>query len=346
MSFSIQNHDAMTIRGYAATAAAETLQPFEYDPGELRSDEVEIDVDYCGICHSDLSMVDNAWLMSAYPFVPGHEVSGTVAAVGDAVTHLDVGDKVGLGWYARSCGTCGQCLSGNQNLCPDAAGLIVGRHGGFAEKVRAQATWCVPLPDGVDPVTAGPLFCGGITVFNPIVQLGVLPTDRVGVVGIGGLGHLALQFLRAWGCEVTAFSSSPSKEADARGLGAHHFVASGDRSALDAVAGRFDVILVTVNVALDWEAYVAALRPRGRLHLVGAAPEVGSAVFPLIAGQKSISGSPLGSPATTATMLDFAARHGVAPHTEVFPMSQVNEAMRKLRTDHPAHRLVLKSDFS
>ena len=333
------------IRAFAAQEKGAPLTPFEYEPPELSPGQVDIDVRYCGICHSDLSMIDDEWGISAYPLVAGHEVTGTVAAVGEGVTHLRQGQPVGLGWYAGSCMHCRECLSGDHNLCTTAEATIVARHGGFATRVRGQAAWVTPLPEGIDPRTAGPLFCGGITVFNPIVQNGIRPTDRVGVVGIGGLGHMALRFLRAWGCEVTAFSTSPDKEADARQLGAHHFVATREPKGLAAIAGTLDMILVTVNVPLDWDAYIAALRPRGRLHIVGAAPEVTATVFPLLAGQKSIGGSPVGSPATVAKMVDFAVRHGVAPVTEHFPLSKINDALERLRSGKARYRLVVENDL-
>lgn len=234
-------------------------------------------------------------------------------------------------------------MSGSHNLCLTAEGTIVGRYGGFADKVRAHQAWVAPLPEAIDPATAGPLFCGGITVFNPIVQFDIKPTDRVGVIGIGGLGHMALRFLHAWGCDVTAFSTTPDKEAEARELGANHFINSRDPEALKAAENSFDLILSTVNANLDWAAYIAMLRPKGRLHLVGVVPDpVGSLAFPLILSQKSISGSPLGSPATVTKMLDFAARQGVEPMTELFSFDQVNEAMDKLRNGKPRYRIVLK----
>jgi len=335
----------MIIKAYAAQKDGGILEPFEYDPGDLKADEVEIDISFCGICHSDLSMLNNDWQMTQYPFVPGHEIVGKIATVGDRVTHLKVGQTVGLGWFSKSCMTCKECMSGNHNLCPTAEGVIVGRHGGFANKVRAHQGWIIPLPEGINLKSAGPLFCGGITVFNPIIQNNIQPTDRIGVVGIGGLGHLALSFLRAWGCEVTAFSTSPEKEAEARELGAHRFVNTHDPDALAKLANSFDMILVAVNVELDWDGYINALRPKGKLHIVGAAPSVSATVFPLIIGEKSIGGSPLGSPATIATMLDFAARHGIEPVTETFPMSKVNDALEKLRTGKPRFRLVLENDL-
>ncbi|NET39459.1 MAG: NAD(P)-dependent alcohol dehydrogenase [Cyanothece sp. SIO1E1] len=331
------------IHAYAAHEPGGELKPFEYDPGPLGDEDVEIDVEYCGICHSDLSMLNNDWGMTQYPFVPGHEVVGTVGKLGSRVTTLKVGQQVGLGWYSRSCMHCEWCMSGHHNLCLTAEGTIVGRPGGFADKVRAHQGWVVPLPAGVNPAVAGPLFCGGITVFNPIVQFDVKPTDRVGVIGIGGLGHMALRFLQAWGCDVTAFSTSPDKEAEARSFGANHFVNSRDPEALKAIANSLDLILSTVNADLDWNAYIAALRPQGRLHLVGVVPNpLATQVFPLIAGQKSISGSPLGSPVTVAQMLDFANRHEIEPMTETFAFDQVNAAMEKLHSGKPRYRLVLK----
>jgi uncharacterized zinc-type alcohol dehydrogenase-like protein len=330
------------IRAYAAEKPGGELKPFEYDPGPFGPEIVEIDVEFCGLCHSDLSMLDNDWGMTQYPFVPGHEVVGRVAATGSGVKTLQVGQRVGLGWYSHSCMTCEWCMSGNHNLCLTAEGTIVGRYGGFADKVRAHQEWVSPLPEALNPATVGPLFCGGITVFNPIVQFDVKPTDRVGIIGIGGLGHMALRFLHAWGCDVTAFSTSPDKEAEARELGANHFVNSRDPEALKAVVNSFDLILSTVNVALDWDAYIAALRPKGRLHLVGAVLKpLSFALFPAILGQKTVSGSPLGSPTTVARMLDFAARHSIEPIVETFPFDRVNEAFDKLRNGQPRYRLVL-----
>ena len=331
------------IKAYAAHEPGGELKPFEYDPGALKAQDVEINVEYCGICHSDLSMLNNDWGMTQYPFVPGHEVVGTISAIGETVKTLKVGQRVGLGWFSRSCMDCEWCMSGDHNLCLTAEGTIVGRPGGFADKVRAHHSWVFPLPEQVNPAVVGPLFCGGATVFNPIVQFNIQPTDRVGVIGIGGLGHMALGFLRAWGCDVTAFSTTPDKEAEARELGANHFINSCDPEALKAVENTFDLIISTINADLDWNVYVAALRPKGRLHFVGVTPSpVSSAVFPLILGQKTLSGSLIGSPVTITKMLDFAARHNVEPITETFPFEQVNEAMEKLRNGKPRYRLVLK----
>jgi uncharacterized zinc-type alcohol dehydrogenase-like protein len=289
-------------------------------------------------------MLDNEWGMTSYPFVPGHEVVGTVAQVGEMVENLQVGQTVGIGWHSGYCMTCSSCMSGDHNLCAGAEGSIIGRHGGFADKIRADAASVVALPDGVDRESAGPLFCGGITVFNPIIQFGIKSTDRVGVIGIGGLGHLAIKFLSAWGCEVTAFTSSDSKKKEALQMGAHHVINSGSKDELKAAAFSFDYLISTVNVKLDWNAYVGTLKPRGRLHFVGATLEpLDLTVFPLIGAQRSVSGSPVGSPATIAMMLDFAARHNIKPTIETWPMAQANEAIEHLRSGKARYRVVLNN---
>lgn len=335
-----------SIKSWAAQSAGAALEPYEYDPGPLAADDVEVAVDYCGVCHSDLSMIDNEWGLSSYPLVPGHEVVGRVTALGSQAKGLAVGQVVGVGWTSGSCMHCALCLSGNQHLCPQVQGTIVGRHGGFAERVRAHWAWTIPVPEGVRPEVAGPLYCGGITVFSPLLEFGISPTDRVGVIGIGGLGHMALRFLKAYGCEVTAFTSTPAKEEEARAFGAHHVAGSRDSAELAGLAGKFDLILVTVNASLDWDAIIAAVSPRGRLHVVGAVLEpIPVQAFSLIMGRKQLSGSPTGSPTQIAKMLDFSARHGIEPMVEQFPMSRVNEALDHLRAGKARYRIVLKNDL-
>jgi len=331
------------IRAYAAAKSGGPLQPFDYDPGPLGPEQVEVAVEHCGICHSDLSMLDNEWGRTAYPFVPGHEIVGTVAALGSQARGLTVGQRVGIGWFIGSCMHCRACIGGDQHLCQETQETIVGHHGGFADRVRAHWAWAFPLPEGLDATSAGPLFCGGITVFSPILLNGIRPLDRVGVVGIGGLGHLALKFLRAWGCEVTAFTSSASKHEEALRLGAHHAVASTDKAALKALRRSLDFIIVTVNVPLDWNAYVAALKPRGKLHFVGAVLQPLSVpVFSLMA-PKTITGSGTGSPTQIAQMLEFCARHRIAPQVEYFPMSGMNDALEHLRAGKARYRIVLRA---
>ncbi|ACT58866.1 NADPH-dependent aldehyde reductase Ahr [Hirschia baltica] len=332
------------IKAYAAFEAKGELKPFEYDSGVLGRDEVEIDVHYCGICHSDLSMIDNDWGFSDYPLVPGHEVVGVIAAVGEDVKSFSIGQNVGLGWHSGYCNECKQCGAGDQNLCEKVQPTIAGHYGGFADKVRAQAQSVVAIPEGIDLETAGPMFCGGVTVFNPLVQYDIPPTSKVAVIGIGGLGHLALQFLNAWGCEVTAFTSSESKIEEAKKLGAHHTLNSRDKAEIKSAKGRFDVIISTVNVALNWNLYLSTLAPKGRLHFAGATLEpLDINVFALMEQQKSVSSSSVGSPQTIATMLEFAKRHDIKPQIEMFRMDQVNEAMDRLKSGDVHYRVVLSN---
>ena len=278
------------------------------------------------------------------PIVAGHEVVGKVAAVGEHVKNVSIGDAVGLGWHSDYCQTCVSCHSGDENLCQQATPTIMS-HGGFADKVRANESAVVALPNNINYESAGPLFCGGITVFNPLVQFDVKPTDKVAVIGIGGLGHIALKFLNAWGCEVTAFTSSEAKAKEAIDLGAHHTLNSRDSSDITAAANQFDFIISTVNVKLDWNLYLSTLKPKGRLHFVGATLEpIDIGAFSLIGGQKQISGSPVGSPATIAQMLDFAVQHKIEPQVETFKMSEINQAIKHLESGEARYRIVLKKD--
>jgi uncharacterized zinc-type alcohol dehydrogenase-like protein len=315
------------------------------DLGPLGDDEVEVAVEHCGLCHSDLSVLENAWGTSQYPAILGHEVVGRVTAAGANAKGIEVGQRAGVGWMSGSCMHCRQCLAGNQHLCPQRQLTIVGHRGGFASHVRAHWAWVLPLPHGLAWAETGPLLCAGVTVFAPLQQF-ARPMDRVGIVGIGGLGHLAVKFAAAWGCEVTAFTSNESKFAEARGFGAHHVVSSTDPVAIGKLAGTIDLLLSTVNAPLDWGALIATLAPQGRLHMVGAVLEpLHIAAFSLIGQQRSVSGSMTGPPMAIATMLDFAARHRIAPQTEHYPMSRINEATARLESGRARYRIVLDADF-
>jgi uncharacterized zinc-type alcohol dehydrogenase-like protein len=330
------------IQGLAVYAAGAELLPYRYDPGKLGAHEVEIAITHCGICHSDLHLISNDWGISQYPFIPGHEVVGTVAAVGADVRSLQEGQRVGLGWQSNSCGECEWCTQGLENLCPAAEGTCVHRNGGYAESVRANVRFVIPIPAGLDSERAAPLLCGGITVYNPLRTHGINPSSRVGVIGIGGLGHMAIQFARVFGAEVTAFSTSASKEDEARALGAHRFVNSRESKALKEVAGSLDFILSTVNADQEWGTYIQALRPTGTLCFVGVPPSpVAVHAFPLISGLRSITGNPTGSPYRLKEMLEVAARHGVQAQTERFPMARANEAIEKVKKNKVRYRAVL-----
>jgi alcohol/geraniol dehydrogenase (NADP+) len=330
------------IHGLGVHAAGAQLLPYKYDPGTLGAFEVEIKISHCGVCFSDIHLIDNDWGVSKYPFVPGHEIVGTVLAVGSAVKNRAVGDRVGVGWQADSCGFCEWCRQGDEHLCAKSQSTCVGRNGGFADKVRVNSRFAIPVPAALDSEHAAPLMCGGVTVYSPIRNYGVRPSSRVGIIGIGGLGHLGIQFAKAFGAEVTAFSTSKDKEAEARSLGAHQFVNTRDAGALKRVAGSFDLLLSTVSADQDWQAYVAALRPKGTLCIVGAPPSpIQVQGFPLISGQKAVSGSPTGSPRDLYEMLDVAARHGVKAVTERFAMAKANDAVAKVKKSQVRYRAVL-----
>ncbi len=330
------------IQGLAAHAAGSELLPLKYDPGKLGAHEVEISITHCGVCHSDLHLIANDWGISQYPFIPGHEIIGTVAALGSEVRSLELGQRVGLGWQSNSCGQCEWCMSGQENLCASSEGTCVHRHGGYADRVRANARFVVPIPDALPSEQTAPLLGGGITVYNPMRIYGVNPSSRVGVVGIGGLGHLAIQFARVFGAHVTAFSTNIAKEEEARTLGAHAFVNSLESKAMKEVAGSLDFLLTTVNADQDWGAYLQALRPNGALWFVGVPPSpVCVHAFPLVSGQRTIGGSPVGSPVRLREMLDVAARHGVKAITERFPMDKANEAIDKVKKGKVRYRAVL-----
>lgn len=330
------------IHGLAAHAAGAELLNFKYDPGALRAQEVEIRISHCGVCHSDLHLISNDWGISKFPFIPGHEIVGKISAVGVGVKNLEVGQRVGVGWQSNSCGLCEWCTRGMENLCPQSEATCVQRHGGYAEAVRVNARFAIPIPDALASESAAPLLCGGVTVYNPLRSNGVNPTSRVGIVGIGGLGHMALQFARVFGAEVTAFSTSEAKEKEARELGAQHFVNTRESKMMREVAGKFDFILTTINADQDWNSYIAALRPTGTLCFVGVPPSAVSVqAFPLISGIRTITGSPIGSPHMLREMLDVAARHGVKAQTEVFPMAKVNEAIDKVKKNKVRYRAVL-----
>jgi uncharacterized zinc-type alcohol dehydrogenase-like protein len=331
-----------SIHGLAAHAAGAQLLPYKYDAGELGENEVEIKISHCGICLSDVHLINNDWGMSKYPFIPGHEIVGTVAAVGGAVRDRQVGERVGVGWQADSCGICEYCRQGDEHLCAQSQPTCVGRNGGYADAIRVNSRFAIPVPEQLESENVAPLLCAGITVYTPLRNHGVRPSSRVGVIGIGGLGHLGLQFARAFGAEVTAFSTSKDKEEEAKSMGAHHFVNTRDTATLKKMTGEFDLLLSTVSADQDWQAYINALRPKGTLCVVGVPPSpLQIQAFSLIGGQKNLSGSPIGSPRDLHEMLDVAARHSVKAITERFPMAKANDAVDKVKKNQVRYRAVL-----
>ncbi|MEM7038077.1 MAG: NAD(P)-dependent alcohol dehydrogenase [Bacteroidota bacterium] len=333
----------MEVKAFAAMEARAALVPYTYEaptPGPL---EVLLEVSHCGICHSDVHMVDNDWRISRFPLVPGHEVVGTIVAKGDAVDGLDIGQRVGVGWQSGSCMDCEWCADGQENLCATSTGTCVGRHGGFGTHMLTDSRFALPIPEGLASDIAAPLLCGGITVYSPLRRYGVGAGSRVGVVGIGGLGHLAVQFAHKMGAEVTAFTSSPDKQALARNLGANHVVNSRDPQAIKAARATLDLIVVSATAKLDWRVYVKALRPNGKVCFVaGSAGNLDIPAGMLIDGQKSVSGSVIGDPGRIREMLAFAAEHGVGAQIEVMPAAEVNTAMDRVRNNQARFRMVLE----
>jgi len=249
---------------------------------------------------------------------------------------------VGIGWQADSCGICEWCRQGDEHLCAKAQPTCIGRNGGYADAIRVNSRFAIPVPEGMESENVAPLLCGGITVYSPLRNWLARPSSRVGVVGIGGLGHLGLQFARAFGCEVTAFSTSKDKEAEARTLGAHNFVNTRENGEIKKAVGSLDLILCTVSADQDFQTFVSLLRPKGTLVVLGASPSpMQISAFSLIGGQKAIAGSPSGSPRDLHEMLDVSARHGVKAITEKFAMKDANKAVEKVKKNQVRYRAVL-----
>ena len=331
---------------YAALQPKEKLQVWQYEPAPLKDSEIEVRVTHNGLCHTDIHMRDNDWGVSEFPLVAGHEVVGEVTEIGKAVTNLKPGDRVGLGWIENSCRVCYHCLQGEENVCKQGfTGLIVGNHGGFADKVRATADFAYKIPDALDSAAAAPLLCAGITVYTPLRTHIKYPGMKVGIVGIGGLGHLAIKFARAMGAEVTVLSSHANKEAEAKEFGAHHFYQWGSSEAEKDLTGSLDLLLSTSSAELDWDLAFNLLGNNGTLCFLGIPiSSINVPLIPLIFGQKSVVGSVVGGRRYMQEMLDLAAVNQIKPMIETIPLSQVNEAMDKVLAGKARYRIVLLSD--
>lgn len=334
------------IKGYACKEKGGQLDPFEYDPGELAANEVEVAVEFCGICHSDIAMIDNDWGSASYPFIPGHEAIGKIVAVGAQVDQSRIGQRVGVGWQSGSCNHCKNCGVGKESLClnqGEVSQTIVGRNGAWADRVRSQSQWAVPIPDQLDSSLAGPLMCAGTTVWSPIRHHGVKPGMNTAVLGVGGLGHLAVQFLAKMGTQVTGLSTTRSKEESTRDLGATDFIATKESAdALEKAAGKFDVIVSTVAANVPWADYLNALAPEGTLIICGI-PNAALEVMPmlLVGGEKRLVGGRAGSPSDTQAMLAFCATHDIAPMCEQFSMTDINQAVQHVRDGKARYRAVV-----
>lgn len=330
-----------TFRGLSAATPGAALQWREFEPPALRPHDVEIEVTHCGICHSDLHLIDDDWGISRFPLVPGHEVVGVVRDVGPAVDFLSVGQTVGVGWQSGACLHCDSCVSGHENHCARSEATCAGRPGGFADRLRTDGRFAFAIPDGADPASTAPLLCGGATVYSPLARFARAGAE-VAVIGLGGLGHLAVRFAAAMGCRVTVLSSSSSKRADALDLGARDLASSTDAHELDAQRGRFDLIVSTVFSSLDWPRVVATLRPGGRLVLVGAPARPLAIPAAALLSDRWVGGSVIAGRSGIRDMLRFADAAGVGAVVESFAMDDANDALARLRAGDVRYRAVLR----
>ena len=339
------------VHGHAAKIKGATLEPFSYMPPKLRDHEVRVSVTHCGVCYSDVQAIDDYYRITTYPFVPGHEIVGDVTEVGPAATGLRLGDRVAIGWQARSCGRCEWCLKGEEQLCLDVDNNGVWfppPNGGFSTSVVVDSRFAYPLPDTMPSQDAAVLMCAGVTVFSPLRTYSAGPSTKVGIMGIGGLGHLAIQFAHALGCEVTVFSSSPEKHDEAYDFGADHFVLLGDQGSMKEKSLNLDLLLYTGHARTNWTYLLEKdiLRRNGRIVMMGFSDvPVEFVPIDLVVYQLSITGSFIGSPRVMREMLSFAQAKGIRPRVELMPMAQANEALQRVRENQARYRIVLTNDL-
>ncbi|MEP7126272.1 MAG: NAD(P)-dependent alcohol dehydrogenase [Byssovorax sp.] len=337
-------------KGYAAFDSSAPLRPFSFERRELRPSDVLIRIDYCGVCHSDLHQVRNEWKGSTYPMVPGHEIVGHVERVGSAVKKLAVGDLAGVGCMVDACRTCEACTKGLEQYCEgrtvftynskDNDGATT--QGGYSTQIVVDEAFALRVAKGQPLAGVAPLLCAGITMYSPIRHWGIGKSHRVAVVGLGGLGHMAVKLAAAFGSEVTLLSSSPSKKADAARLGAHDFIVTSEKGALDAVKGRFDFILDTVSAPHDLSLYAGLLKTDGVMILVGIPDQ--PAKLPagaLIGRRRSIAGSMIGGIAETQEMLDFCAEKGIVADVETIPIQDIDKAYDRMLKGDVRYRFVI-----
>jgi uncharacterized zinc-type alcohol dehydrogenase-like protein len=339
----------MRVRAYAAPAAAAPLEPTEIERRPVGPDDVLIAIEYAGICHSDIHTVRGEWGPQPYPLTPGHEIVGLVTEVGGAVTTHQVGDRVGVGCMVDSCGSCANCTRGEQQFCLQGAVFTYGfedrdgtiTQGGYSTHVVVDAGFVLSVPEGIEPAQAAPLLCAGVTTYNPLKHWGAGPGTKVAVVGLGGLGHMAVKIAHAMGAEVTVLSQSLKKQEDGLRLGADHYYATSDPDTFTELRGRFDIIINTVSADLDANAYIGLLDLYGAMVHVGVAPGPMSVNGGLLSGHKSVTGSMIGGIAVTQEMLDFCAEHHIGADVEIISANQVNDAYARVLASDVRYRFVI-----
>lgn len=343
---------SLNIRGYAAQSADSALAAHQFVRRDPRADDVVIDILYCGVCHSDLHQTRNDWGIGVFPMVPGHEIIGKVVSVGADVRKFKVGDMVGVGCMVDSCQHCCSCEQGLEQYCKEGNTPTYNgkdRHdgqatyGGYSDKIVVSDKFVLSIPEKLDAKSAAPLLCAGITTYSPLRHWNVQAGSKVAVVGLGGLGHMALKLAKGMGADVTLFTRSKGKEEEARRLGADHVVLSSDQAQMDAVEGRFDLIIDTVPTQHDLNPYTATLNLDGTLVLVGliGTMEPAPSSAPLIMGRKSIAGSLIGGIAETQEMLDFCAEKGITSDVEMIDIQYINEAYERMLKSDVKYRFVI-----
>lgn len=340
----------LTVNAYAAPSATGDLVPTTIERRDVGAHDVLIEIKYAGICHSDIHTVRGDWGPQTYPLAPGHEIAGIVTEVGSAVTKHAVGDRVGVGCIVNSCGECANCQAGEEQYClkgmtgtygaVDRDGTIT--QGGYSTHVVVTEDFVVRIPEGIELDAAAPLLCAGITTFSPLRHWGAGPGKNVAVIGLGGLGHMAVKLAHAMGAEVTVLSQSLKKQEDGLRLGADHYYATSDKETFTDLAGSFDLIINTVSAAIDINAYLRLLTLDGALVNVGAPAEpLPVQVFSLIGGRRSFAGSAIGGIRETQEMLDFCAEHGIGAEIEVIPAEKINNAYERVLASDVRYRFVI-----
>ena len=340
----------MTIKAYGARAGDLPLEAMDIVRRAPGAQDVQIEIAYCGVCHSDLHQVRGDWGGEIFPMVPGHEIVGHVSAVGGEVTKYKVGDAVGVGCFVDSCRECAQCRAGEEQFCSEGMtatyngrerGTGAPTYGGYSTRIVVDQDYVLRIPDGMPLDAAAPLLCAGITTYSPLRHFGAKPGDKVAVVGLGGLGHMAVKLAAAMGCEVTVLSTHESKRKDATALGAHDFAATGDGSVFQSHAERFDLIIDTVSAQHDYNAYLGLLKVDGTMVLLGIPGPSPLSAFPLVWRRRKLAGSLIGGIAETQEMLDFCAEHGIVSDIEMIPMQSINDAYERMLKSDVKYRFVI-----
>lgn len=341
-----------TVKSYAALSSDSSLVPHTIERRDLRDDDVQLDIHYCGVCHSDLHMARNDWGWSHYPVVPGHEIVGRVTQVGKKVKNFKVGDLVGIGCMVDSCRSCSPCQHGEENYCEKGHTLTYGSldpidgmmtYGGYSKSYTVNQDFLLKVPENLDTKAVAPILCAGITVWSPLKHWNVGKGSKVGVIGLGGLGHMAIKLAKALGAEVSLFSRSPNKSDDAVRLGADRVIISTDETQMQSVANQFDVIIDTVPYEHDINAYMPTLALNGTLVLVGLVGETAKkvATTPLLLGRRSVAGSAIGSIKETQELLDFCGQHNIVSDVEVINMADINHAYERMEKSDVKYRFVI-----